>query len=731
MGSITPFVRWIEYYPLPNGAIVFGDKILVRPLSEDAFLGWVVCVWLGNLLPRRRPIMEREPKVELWRMDEDEKWTNVISYFVRPIKCIQVKDIVKEVEDHLKTYSSARMDINWGGSHVTNVPQLDVKDITSWKYRRLANQDKRLKSIIISCLPNNTMKVVIKCANVREMRNDLILSHEGPSETRDTKIAALRLISNSFKALEGEKMAAAAQNTNNTTIRSILLGEKLTGSNFTNWYRNIRIVLRYEKKLKFVEQPIGPTPDPETADPDTIDKYYETVNLEQEVACLMLSSMSPDLQRTLDKYNAYDMMKELKTMFEEQAKQELFEIVKAFHACKQEDGQSVSSYLLKMKSYLDTLERLGYAMPNELGVSLILNCLNKDYDQFVQNYNMHSMRKTISKLLSMLKLHEKGIPKKAKTPAMLAIWEGKIQKDKKKLRGAKGKDKKKTKLAYAPKPKIPPPPKRDNSTKDSICHHCNEYKVTTASVKLLLLVEVKTAQRLRRKTAGIQSIEVLKWDQQVVSELVALRNFLEDMDQDSAHMVAASKVSMLKPGEFELWRMMIEQYIKMIDYALWEVIENAIEKRSGRNKATKKTQRNLLKQQYENFTAPSSEMLDQTFDRLQKLVSQLELLGEKFSQEDVKQKLLRSLSPEWNTHAVVWRNKADLDTTSMDDLYNKLKVYEPEVKGIASSSSSKQNMAFVSFLIINTSSSNKKLLLLWSYYCSTQVNTLTIQILIT
>ncbi|GJT87119.1 hypothetical protein Tco_1068836 [Tanacetum coccineum] len=55
------------------------------------------------------------------------------------------------------------------------------------------------------------------------------------------------------------------------------------------------------------------------------------------------------------------------------------------------------------------------------------------------------------------------------------------------------------------------------------------------------------------------------------------------------------------------------------------------------------------------------------------LVSQLELLDEKLSQEDVNQKLLRSLSPEWNTHAVVWRNKADLDTMSMDDLYNNLK----------------------------------------------------------
>ncbi|GKE05770.1 hypothetical protein Tco_1397788 [Tanacetum coccineum] len=46
------------------------------------------------------------------------------------------------------------------------------------------------------------------------------------------------------------------------------------------------------------------------------------------------------------------------------------------------------------------------------------------------------------------------------------------------------------------------------------------------------------------------------------------------MDQDSAHMVAASKVPMLKLSKFEIWRMRIEQYIRMIDYALWEVIEN-------------------------------------------------------------------------------------------------------------------------------------------------------------
>ncbi|GJR02753.1 retrovirus-related pol polyprotein from transposon TNT 1-94, partial [Tanacetum coccineum] len=127
-----------------------------------------------------------------------------------------------------------------------------------------------------------------------------------------------------------------------------------------------------------------------------------------------------------------------------------------------------------------------------------------------------------------------------------------------------------------------------------------------------------------------------------------------------------------------------------------ESLLEAIEKRFRGNVATKKTQRNLLKEHYENFTAPSSETLNQTFYRLQKLVSQLEILGETLLQEDVNQKLLRSLSPEWNTHAVVWRNKPELETMSMDDLYNNLKVYEPEVKGTSSPNTSTQNMAFVS-----------------------------------
>ncbi|GJR27266.1 hypothetical protein Tco_1103498 [Tanacetum coccineum] len=71
---------------------------------------------------------------------------------------------------------------------------------------KLANQDKRLKSIIISCLLNYVMKSVIQCTTAKAMWNDLILDHERPYATRDTKIASLRLKFNAFKALEREKV---------------------------------------------------------------------------------------------------------------------------------------------------------------------------------------------------------------------------------------------------------------------------------------------------------------------------------------------------------------------------------------------------------------------------------------------------------------------------------------------------------------------------------------------
>nr|GFD41052.1 zinc finger, CCHC-type [Tanacetum cinerariifolium] len=64
-------------------------------------------------------------------------------------------------------------------------------------------------------------------------------------------------------------------------------------------------------------------------------------------------------------------------------------------------------------------------------VSLILVSLNKDFDSFVQNYNMHDMGKTVNELHVMLKLHEESLPKKDANTALHAIRAGRVQKNQK------------------------------------------------------------------------------------------------------------------------------------------------------------------------------------------------------------------------------------------------------------------------------------------------------------
>nr|GEU68647.1 hypothetical protein [Tanacetum cinerariifolium] len=124
----------------------------------------------------------------------------------------------------------------------------------------------------------------------------------------------------------------------------------------------------------------------------------------------------------------------------------------------------------------------------------------------------------------------------------------------------------------------------------------------------------------------------------------------------------------------------------------------------GGNEATKKSKKNQLKQQYGNFKAGGSETLEQTFNRLHALVSHLEFMDVPIEQDDLNQKFLTSLAPEWLVYTIVWRNRDDLDIMSLDDVYNHLKVYKPEVQKRAGSNS--QNIAFISSS--NTSSGKVK-----------------------
>nr|GEZ01575.1 ribonuclease H-like domain-containing protein [Tanacetum cinerariifolium] len=180
----------------------------------------------------------------------------------------------------------------------------------------------------------------------------------------------------------------------------------------------------------------------------------------------------------------------------------------------------------------------------------------------------------------------------------------------------------------------------------------------------------------------------------------------EEIELESTQSSTTAKLPLLKQGDYEMRRLRIEQYFQIQDYALWDVIENgpvtikekdkkkndvkarsmllmalpnehlmtfnqykdaktlftAIETRFGVNEATKKT---LFKQLYENFSATRTESLDLIFNRLQKLV-------------------------------ILWSNKSDLDTMSLDDLYNNFKIVEQEVRGTTSTNTCSQNMAFVS-----------------------------------
>nr|GEX54992.1 putative ribonuclease H-like domain-containing protein [Tanacetum cinerariifolium] len=159
----------------------------------------------------------------------------------------------------------------------------------------------------------------------------------------------------------------------------------------------------------------------------------------------------------------------------------------------------------------------------------------------------------------------------------------------------------------------------------------------------------------------------------------------------------------------------------MIDYSLWEVILNgdsptptrvvdgvvqAIAPTTIEQKLAKKNElkaRGALlmalpeKHQLKFHIHKDSKSLMEAIEkRLQKLISQLEILGESLSQEDINLKFLRSLPTEWRTHTLIWRNKADLEEKSLDDLFNNLKIYEAEVKSSSSTSHTIQNIAFMS-----------------------------------
>ncbi|KAJ9544893.1 hypothetical protein OSB04_024600 [Centaurea solstitialis] len=218
-------------------------------------------------------------------------------------------------------------------------------------------------------------------------------------------------------------MANTVTNTNNLSLRSILEKDKLTGANFLDWERNLMIVLRHERKWYVLEEPLGEAP-PANATANVRNAYRKHSDDLLDVGCLMLATMSPDLQTGLMNTNAYDMIRQLRDMFQTQARTERYDATRAFNACKMAKGTSVSDHVMKMKKHIDHLERLGHPVPLQLATDTILNSLSEDYKQFVINYNMNNMEKTIAELHSMLKTAELSMGTGTKTKDVLMVGDG-------------------------------------------------------------------------------------------------------------------------------------------------------------------------------------------------------------------------------------------------------------------------------------------------------------------
>nr|GFA29871.1 hypothetical protein [Tanacetum cinerariifolium] len=259
-------------------------------------------------------------------------------------------------------------------------------------------------------------------------------------------------------------MAHPIQNINHSAFRSMFEREKLSGNNFNDWFRQLKLVLRVDKKMYVIKQPIPPAP-----------------------AANVLAERSA----------------ELKSMFKKQAKVERFDLIQTLHACKQEEGKSVSQYILKMKGYVEQLERLGYVLPHDLSVSLILNGLTSDFAGFVRNYNMHNMGKTI------------GLPIKAATPQVMTIHGGKIQKANKKSQNAKGKGKRKGKgkdKSYVTKPKNPKPNAKEHPKKNDACHHYKEVGHWKRNYLVYLAELMKNKKQVfSASSLGIFTIELFSF----------------------------------------------------------------------------------------------------------------------------------------------------------------------------------------------------------------------------
>ncbi|GKF67096.1 hypothetical protein Tco_0193613, partial [Tanacetum coccineum] len=133
----------------------------------------------------------------------------------------------------------------------------------------------------------------------------------------------------------------------------------------------------------------------------------------------------------------------------------------------------------------------------------------------------------------------------------------------------------------------------------------------------------------------------------------------------------------------------------------------AIKARFGGNEESKKMRKSMLKQEFADFKISESEGLHKGYDRFQKVLNQLNQMQARPDNEDCNMKFLRALPPSWSQVAITLKTKGGLDFLSFDDLYNKLRTLEIDVKG-GSSYDSRVPAAPTHSAFISAASTNSK-----------------------
>ncbi|KAK1603447.1 hypothetical protein QYE76_037309, partial [Lolium multiflorum] len=269
---------------------------------------------------------------------------------------------------------------------------------------------------------------------------------------------------------------------------------KSNGSNFTDWFRHVRIFLSGGNLQYVLDAPLG---DPAETETDEVKAVYETRKIRySQVQCAILCSLESDLQKRFEHHDPHELMKELKAIFETHAAVECYEASKQFFSCMMEEGSSVSEHMLAMTGHAKKLSDLGIVIPNRLGINRVLQSLPPSYKNFVMNYNMQNMNKELPELFGMLKAAEIEIKKEHQV-----LMVNKTTSFKKQGK-SKGKFKKGGKKAATPpvKPKNGPKP-------DAECYYCKEKGHWKRNCSKYL-ADLKSGL-VKKKKEGISDIHVI------------------------------------------------------------------------------------------------------------------------------------------------------------------------------------------------------------------------------